>query len=48
MDEQIGDGNAFAIPDLWKSSILADPDERTDYIALEFEPLSTPFSRNHS
>lgn len=41
MDEQASDGNAFAIPALWKASILALFDERpTDSTAFEFEPLS--------
>lgn len=48
MDEQIGDGNAFAIPDLWESSTFANLDERTDSIALGFEPLSTPSSPKNS
>ena len=45
MDEQVEDGNAFAIPDLWKESTLARFDDRTtDFIALGFEPLSTSTS----
>ena len=45
MDEQFGDGNAFAIPALWKASTLDQFDERaTDSIAFGFEPLSTSLS----
>lgn len=42
MDDQVGDGNAFAIPDLWKASTLAHFDEHaTDSIAFEVGLLST-------
>lgn len=42
MDEKLEDGNAFAVPALWKPSIFAHFDERaTDSTAFEFEPLST-------
>ena len=41
MDGEVGDGNAFAIPDLWKPSILAHFDElAADSIASGLEPLS--------
>lgn len=41
MDEQVGDGNAFAIPDLWKASTLPQFEERaTDSIVFGFEPLN--------
>ena len=41
MDGQVRDGNAFAVPDLWKPSILTYLDERVaDSIASGFEPLS--------
>ena len=49
MDEHIEDGIPFSIPDFWKSSTLANLDERADSItlgALGFEPLSTPFIRD--
>ena len=42
MDEYVGDGNVFAIPDLWKGSSLAQFDEpATDSTALGLEPLRT-------
>ena len=42
MDKQVEDGDAFAVPDLWKPSILAHSDElATDPIAFGFEPLGT-------
>ena len=41
MDGEVGDGNAFAVPDLWKPSILAHFDERAaESIAPGFESLS--------
>ena len=45
MDEQVEDGDAFAIPALWKPSTLAHFEERaTDSIAFGFEPLGTYLS----
>ena len=45
MDEQVEDGNAFAIPALWKPSTLAHLEERaTDSITFGFEPLGTSLS----
>ena len=47
MDEQLEDGNAFAITNLWKVSTFAPLDERAaDSIAFVFEPLSTSLSPN--
>lgn len=47
MDEQVGDANAFAIPDLYKVSSFAHFDERaTDSIAFGFKALSTSSSSN--
>lgn len=41
MDQQVRDGNAFAIPDLWKASTFAQFSERAiDSIAFEIEPLN--------
>lgn len=40
MDEHVGDGNAFAIPDLWKASILADFGTSKD-LDLKLPDLST-------
>ncbi len=44
MSELSENGNAFAIPDLWKTSSLAHLDEEftTDPIALGLEPLGMP------
>ena len=43
MDESVEDGNAFAIPDLWKTSTLADHhQDRIESIALPLEPLGMP------
>ena len=40
MDERFEDGNAFAIPALWKPSTFAHYDERaTHSTAFAFEPL---------
>lgn len=41
MDEMGDIANAFAIPDLWKTSSLANLDEelKTDPVALRLEPL---------
>ena len=45
MDEYIGDGNAFATPDLWKTSTLADfNQDSTEPIELRLEPLGMPQS----
>ena len=45
MDEQVGDANAFAIPDLYRVSSFAHFDERaTDSIAFGFKALSTSSS----
>lgn len=43
MDDSIGDGDPFAIPDLWKTSKLAvsDEDHLTDLTILSLAPLST-------
>lgn len=42
MDDPIGDGDPFAIPDLWKTSklALADEDHLTDLTILSLAPLS--------
>lgn len=49
MDEQVEDGNAFAIPALWKPSTLAHLEERaTDSITFGFEPLGTSLSLKDS
>ena len=45
MDEHLGDGNVFAIPDLWKASSLAQLNEpATDSTAFGLEPLCTSSS----
>ena len=45
MDDYSEDGNAFAIPDLWKTSSLADFSQgSTEPIALQLEPLGIPLS----
>ena len=41
MDDCSEDGNAFAIPDLWKTSSLADFSQRS---IVQLEPLGTPLS----
>lgn len=41
MDGDIEDGNAFVIPDLWKTSTLAHFDRGSiDHLILDLEPLS--------
>ena len=41
MAEHVDDGNAFAIPDLWGKSSLANFEQDTsNSLALGFEPLS--------
>ena len=45
MDEHVGDGNFFAIPDLWKESNLAPFDEpATDSTPFGLESLRTSSS----
>ncbi len=41
MDEGVGSGDAFAIPDLWKKSTLADftNDDATHLVVEELQPL---------
>ena len=40
MEEPLEDGNAFAIPALWKTSTFAHFDERaSNPITFRFEPL---------
>ena len=49
MAEQADDGNAFAIPDLWGKSSLANFEQDTaNSLALGFEPLSMSLSALHS
>lgn len=45
MANHIEDGNAFAIPDLWEKSSLANLEQDTvNPLALGFEPLSISLS----
>ena len=47
MAEQIDDGNAFAIPDLWGKSSLANfAQDTANSLALAIEPLSIFFNKS--
>ena len=48
MADHIEDGNAFAIPDLWGKSSLANLEQDTaSPLGLGFEPLSISLSHLH-